>query len=127
MDTFDWLQIFGLLYLVAGLGMMLNPHPLKGALDELPHNKLATLGLSFISLAIGSVIVVTHQLWSTPEEIIITLVGWAALIKGFLYLSFPFHLEGFKNAVNTPTKLRFMGLFCLLIGGAGLAWVQGWI
>lgn len=127
METFHWLQMLGIMYLVMGAAMVLNPGALKGAMDELPHNKLATLSLAVINVVFGAVMVTMHQLWTTPQEILVSAIGWLALLKGFMYVAFPNTVGHFKGVLNGNGKIRTVGVFCLAAGGALVAWAMGWI
>jgi vacuolar-type H+-ATPase subunit I/STV1 len=53
------------------------------------HNPSLILILGFISLAVGLAMILTHNIWSGGAlTVVVTLIGWIALIKGlfFLYL-----------------------------------------
>jgi hypothetical protein len=53
------------------------------------HSSSLLLILGFISLAVGLAMILTHNIWSGGAlAVVVTLIGWIALIKGlfFLYL-----------------------------------------
>jgi len=59
------------------------------AVAGLLHNPSEMLVLSFITLAVGLAMVLAHNIWSDGAlTVVVTIVGWIALIKGlfFLYL-----------------------------------------
>jgi len=43
---------------------------------------------AFLSLAFGSIVVAFHNVWS-GLPVVLTLVGWAQVVKAFLYFTFP--------------------------------------
>lgn len=43
----------------------------------------------FVFIIIGALLVVSHQVWVFDWRIVITLLGWAMLIKGILRILFP--------------------------------------
>jgi vacuolar-type H+-ATPase subunit I/STV1 len=50
--------------------------------------------LSVITLTIGLAMVLAHNVWSGGAlAVVVTLVGWAALIKGLLFLFLPSEME----------------------------------
>ena len=49
---------------------------------------LAGLATAAIHLPLGLIIVAFHNVWLWPE-IVVTLLGWALLVKGSLHLLFP--------------------------------------
>lgn len=84
------LQIFGLTYLSIGLGMSLNPKFYKGLLGNYKDNSAMTYLTGFIVFVLGFIIVSNHNVWSSNiETTVITILGWTALIKGFLVIIFP--------------------------------------
>jgi len=99
MSAADWLHFLGLVYVLFGLASTINPQALKGAIDELPLNKAAMLNISLISLMLGSAILATHSGWNSVENILVSIIGWGALIKGFTYLAYPNSINHFKPMV----------------------------
>lgn len=55
-------------------------------LRERGHAGVIVVG--FISLGFGSMIAAFHPVW-TGVPLVLTLLGWAQVLKGFLYLSVP--------------------------------------
>jgi hypothetical protein len=49
---------------------------------------LAGFATAAIHLPLGLMIVAFHEVWQWPE-IVVTLIGWALLVKGSLHLLFP--------------------------------------
>ena len=43
-----------------------------------------TVLLGFISLLVGLPIIILHNLWGGPWEIVVTLMGWLTTLKGFV-------------------------------------------
>lgn len=82
-------QILGLIYFAAGLGMMINPEFFKKMLANLAENSLALYIGAMLALALGYFMVSYFNVWSWDRSLIITLVGWFALVKGFFLLIFP--------------------------------------
>jgi len=61
--------------------------------------------LSVITLTIGLAMVLAHNVWSGGAlPVVVTLVGWAALIKGLLFLFLPSGVESefILSALRNP-------------------------
>lgn len=116
MTTLIWLHIFGLTYASFGLAMLINPVAMKAAIDELPLNRAAMFTMSVLSLVFGAAVIATHQLWGSTSQVIVSIMGWLGLLKGFIYLAFPHSIDHFKPMLNHLSKIRAAGLFCLVIG-----------
>lgn len=89
MSDTQWFQMLGLAMLSVGVGMLAHPEVLKKMFKNLEHDLAAVYLSGFVSLFLGYVLVTFHSTWHLDRSIIITLVGWAALIKGLSLLLFP--------------------------------------
>jgi hypothetical protein len=69
-----------------------------------------------LALTVGSIVVAGHNVWS-GLPIIVTLVGWAQLLKGFLHLAIPSIGErSLQMAKTNPvTKFRIGGAIMLIL------------
>src|SRR5688572_2614108 len=69
-----------------------------------------------LALTFGSIVVAGHNVWS-GLPMVVTLVGWAQLLKGFLHLAVPGLGErSMRMAVTNPlNKFRVGGALLLLI------------
>ena len=69
-----------------------------------------------LALAFGSIVVVGHNIWS-GLALIVTLIGWAQLVKAFLHLTIPGIGErSLQMAETNPlTKFRLGGAVMLIV------------
>jgi membrane-bound ClpP family serine protease len=67
------------------------------------------------SLIIGFFIIEYHTIWEQNWKGLITLIGWAALIKGVMLLAFPGWFEKFKPWYKKE-NLRKWGYIVLIVG-----------
>jgi hypothetical protein len=79
------------LYLVAiSLGMLANCRRTLNALDEMARSGPWMLFSGMVATAAGFAVVLGHQVWSGGAlAVIVTLMGWAALLKGVTLLLVP--------------------------------------
>jgi hypothetical protein len=79
------------LYLVAiSIGMLANRRRTLEALDEITRSGPWMLFSGVVATAAGLAVVIGHQVWSGgPLPVVVTLVGWAALLKGVTLLLVP--------------------------------------
>ena len=81
-------QVLGVVYLAAGLGMLLNGDYYKKAMHAMVKDGgMMYLG-GFMALVMGFFMVTYHNVWE-GWPILVTLIGWLALIKGLALLIFP--------------------------------------
>ena len=74
--------------------------------------------VAFLSLGFGSIIAAFHPVWSGPP-LVLTLLGWAQVLKGLLYFSFPAYGLRKLDLVSIERSRMFM------IPGAALLFVAG--
>ena len=86
------LQIFGIIYVAIGLGMLFNEKYLEDVLKGLKKSPLASWIFGILAMFMGFLIV-TRDAGAGGWSILITVIGWIALIKGGfgLILPKPFH------------------------------------
>jgi hypothetical protein len=65
-----------------------NPSRIKQIFDYLKDQKFAVLA-AFLAIIVGLINILLHNDWETGWPIIITLLGWAALLKGVIMFIFP--------------------------------------
>lgn len=128
MNTFIWLQIFGFIYLGMGLALSFNPQAIRGVIiEELPYNRAAMFCISFMTMLLGAAVIATHPWWHTTSQVIVSLLGWATLIKGFVYLINPNLIERFKPWFGNDSQLKTMGWLCTVLGVVMLAFSTTWL
>ena len=66
--------------------------------------------------AIGTVILITHNVWVWNWTVIITLFGWLGLLKGFMLLVFPKSVRIFESWFKSKNMLIAMGFGSLVLG-----------
>jgi len=82
-------KIFAAIYLAAGLGLLINPKFYPKIIDDMVKNTAVLYLYGFIAIVGGVFMVSYHNIWEKSWVVIITLFGWAALLKGFMILIFP--------------------------------------
>ena len=65
-----------------------NPKRIRQIIDDLQDQKFTIL-ISFIAIIIGLINLLLHNVWEANISLLITLFGWAALLKGILLFTFP--------------------------------------
>ena len=56
---------------------------------ELAHNRLYSYLAGIFSLIIGAALVMYHNIWVKDLSVLVTLLGWGALLKGIVLIAFP--------------------------------------
>jgi hypothetical protein len=81
-------KALGVYLLIVGSGMLINKK-IRSIFLEILNNHTLLYVSDFMGLIIGILIVCSHNLWVEDWRLIITLIGWLALVKGTLRVVFP--------------------------------------
>jgi len=93
----------GLYMLAGGVGMLTDREVWSRVIRDIAASPALGYMAGILAFAIGAAIVAVHNRWVTPLEIVVSVIGWAALIEGVLML-----------ALRRP----FIGLFARLAPSA---------
>ena len=117
-------QLIGLMYLAVGLGILLNPQYYKQMFADFKKSVAVMYLGGIFAFAIGFLLITFHNIWVKDVSVIITIVGWMALLKGISILVLPKlmmkTMDIFTNV--KATTLQIMAA-CIIALGALLAWL----
>ena len=87
-------RLIGLYCILIGLSMMTRGQATVETVTTLLQNSAMTLILGVITLAAGLAMVLAHNIWSGGTlVVVVTLVGWMALVKSLFFLFLPPEME----------------------------------
>jgi hypothetical protein len=72
-----------------------------------------TFTSGFFTLVFGMVLVTFHNLWVKNWIVLITIVGWMALLKGIMLIMFPKAISHFKGMYK---NIKVWGIIMLVLG-----------
>lgn len=81
-------KIIGLYFIIIGLFTLLRYQDLEAAVKSLVGQKGTILLLAIITLMVGLLLVVSHNIWVFDWRLIITLIAWLIFIGGIFRLFF---------------------------------------
>jgi uncharacterized membrane protein len=116
-------QLLGIIYLAVGIGMLTSPDFYKKLLADCTKDSLAVYLGGLVALAIGFLVVTFHNIWTKDWSVIITILGWAALLKGLFLTIMPRALFKITNFFKETTKLLTLWAIIVLILGGLLSWL----
>lgn len=104
--------IFGLLFVITGQ---------LGKTIEMTENKSFVISTGYITLLMGLVTVILHNIWVADWRVVITILGWSTLIKGVMKVGFP---EQIYKQVQRFKKKQMVSAAFMTILGAWLLWMS---
>ena len=90
-----------------------------GKTIEMTDDKAFVISTGYITLIMGLVTVILHNVWIWDWPVIITVLGWSTLIKGITKVGFPETIH--KQAQRFKKKQWLSALFIIGLG-AFLLW-----
>lgn len=90
-------KMLALLYLAAAISALSGQMTFNAITKDLMSNKALSFLMGFVALILGVLLVELHNVWVKDWPVLITIVGWAALVKGFAIIAYPKSLGWFKD------------------------------
>ncbi len=111
-------KILGPFYLVMGLSILLYVKSWQKLMGKWENDHLTLYPLSVLLLLLGLIIVNLHNVWEWNVWLIVTLVGWGALIKGVFYMLMPgAAIKWVLKFKNNAALLYVGGVVGVILGG----------
>jgi drug/metabolite transporter (DMT)-like permease len=82
-------QVFGIFFVIAGISIVANGKSTAAVVEESAQNKGMLFIWGVLALLVGAVIVVFNNAWTSGLALLVTILGWLALIKGTFILLLP--------------------------------------
>ena len=112
-------RLWGSFFIIFGLLSIITRQ--LGKTIEMTDDKAFVISTGYITLLMGLVTVILHNVWVASWEVVITILGWSTLIKGIMKIGWPEQIH--KQAQRFKVKQMVSAGF-LIILGAWLFWVS---
>ncbi len=110
-------KLIGPILVVAGLTGALNTQLLREVGREFLASPALLFIAGFMALLGGLAVVNTHNIWVAGWPVIITFIGWVALIAGVLRIGFPAIARSMgKTMLAKESLLQAIGVVQVLLG-----------
>ena len=118
MDTSIFLaKLVGPMMLVMGLFVVFNPERIRRVGREFLDSEALIFMSGVITLPVGLAIVVTHNVWEANWRVLITLIGWIAVLAGIARLALPDAMKTLGEAMLEKTFMTTVpGALMAIIG-----------
>jgi len=110
-------QLIGLYLLIVGVMMLLRRKMLLSVYPDIFSSPALSLFIGALTLLMGLLLVLNHNVWQGTVATIITIVGWLTLLKGFLYVFFLVEqLKALIKLLQNKTFYYTLAVIDILIG-----------
>ena len=82
-------KAFGLYLVIITVGMLLHTSQFMGVMNEVLHNNAVMFLGNIVTLILGIILVLSHNVWRKDYRGLITVLCWFTLIKGTVHILFP--------------------------------------
>ena len=117
--TIFFARLWGSFFVIFGLLFLITRY--LGKVIEMTEDKAFVISTGYITLLMGLVTVILHNIWVADWRVAITILGWSTLIKGIMKIGFP---EYIHKQAQMFKKQQTLEAIILLLLGAWLFWVS---
>ncbi|GEM_PF-521599 len=111
------LLVIGLLLLVGGVGMYLHPAMFKKIIGDYTASSALVYFHGAIALIIGAFIILNHNIWEMSPQVVITILGWAALIRGlWILLNQESYIKMVKSFWAKGSHVKTEAIILIILG-----------
>ncbi len=111
-------KFWGWYLIIFFLILSFNPQRIKQIINDIKDEKFLILA-AFLAIIVGLLNILFHNIWEPSWKLIITLIGWLALLKGLFLFTFPKRTIKWLEFINIKfvqllyVLLFLMGIFLL--------------
>jgi len=122
MNTTIIAQVLGVFFSIIGISMVVNSKATDAAIAASVENKGILWLWGILALVIGAVVVVSNNVWTSGLPLLVTLIGWIAIIKGAFILIAPAAAASLYRKFNKAGILVVGGVVAFALGVVLLFW-----
>jgi len=112
-------RLWGSFFVIFGLLFIITRQ--LGKTIEMTDDRAFVISTGYITLLMGLVTVILHNIWVADWRVVITILGWSTLIKGITKVGFP---ETIHKQAQRFKKKQWVSTIILLLLGALLFWMS---
>jgi hypothetical protein len=109
-------KMAAIIYLSSSLGAFFSADYYRKVSEDLFSNAGLTYLAGFVTVIIGLLIVNYHNIWAKNWTVLITFLGWLALLKGILLIVCPGLVHSLSEGMLTDRGLKLFSYSSLCLG-----------
>jgi len=109
-------QAAAIVYLAVGVGMLVDKKYYAKLFDGIMKDMTAMYVGGFMALIIGFTLVTFHNDWVKSWEVLVTILGWLALVKGVMLLAFPTTFQSIIKSWVSSKNLNKYAPVAIVLG-----------
>lgn len=116
-------KVIGIYLILVSFAMLSHVHLFITNVNYLIHDVPLMFVMGFITMILGILIVVSHNVWQFNWRLIITLIGWLTLFKGLSLLLYPHLIDQVTRLFLQDVNVAYVIAFIDLLIGVLLSYV----
>ena|SRR5690606_42069296 len=110
-------KIIGIFYIILGLSFMFQPSLWMDFMKAFNRSPYKLIPFSMLILPLGLFIVFYHNIWILEPKVVVTIIGWGAIIKALIALLAPKVLLGIMPSFKLWRRFYALeGVFSMALG-----------
>lgn len=109
-------RMASVIYLSASLGAFFSSDYYRKIVDDLFGNSALIYVTGFITVIVGLLIVTYHNTWAKSWIVLITILGWLAIMKGICLIAFPQFVHTLSERMLTDLGAKIFPYAALCLG-----------
>ena len=109
-------KMASVIYLSASLGAFFSADYYRKIADDFFNNAGLIYVSGFMTAVIGLLIVIYHNRWTKSWTVLITILGWLALVKGISLIAFPQFIHSLSERMFTDFGSKIFPYAALCLG-----------
>ncbi len=105
-------RLWGSIFIIFGLLFLVTRY--LGKVIEMTKDRAFVISTGYVTLLMGLVTVILHNVWVANWKVVITILGWSTLIKGIMKIGFPEHIH--KQAQRFKKKQMVSTIILIILG-----------
>lgn len=110
-------KVLGIYLIIVSLALLVNMEQFASNVNGLLSNSPLMFTTGFFTVILGVLMVVAHNIWQWNWRVIITIIGWIALLKGLSILFYPAWINQTSTLFIQNTTVAYIaGAIDLVLG-----------
>ena len=101
-------KLIGPIFLVVGVALLARLEAFRALLREFVTSAISLYMAGFFGLLGGLALILTHNVWALDWRVLITLIGWASLVRALVTIFAPQWIASIGAAL-----IEFRGVFAV--------------
>ncbi len=123
MDASRYLaKLIGPVFLAIGVGLLVNAPAYRMMAEQFLASSALIYLSGLLALPVGIAIVLAHNVWAPDWRVIITIIGWLAIIGGVVRIALPQFVARVGTAIFHAGAVPLVGGLAVIVLGAVLSY-----